>query len=92
MVELSLFVCLFFGVCRLKSEKHVYMYKQGWISIHKKYKACQCKCKHMEGKSSKSTRHVNANVNIWKENEHHQNSSKEVEDVILKGHPMPQMS
>jgi hypothetical protein len=38
MVELSLFVCLFFGVCRLKSEKHVYMYKQGRISIHKKYR------------------------------------------------------
>jgi hypothetical protein len=46
----------------------------------------------MEGKSSKSTKHVNANVNIWKENEHHQNSSNEVEDVILKVHPMPQMS
>jgi len=27
-----------------------YTYKQGWKSIHKKYKACRCKCKHTKGK------------------------------------------
>jgi len=56
--------------------KLVYVYKQGWKSIHK------------------STRHVNANVNTQKGNEDHQNnsSSNEVEDIKLKGHPMPQVS
>ncbi len=28
----------------------VYIYKQGWKSIHKKYKACQSKCEHTKGK------------------------------------------
>ncbi len=28
--------------------RHVYTH--GWKSIHKKYKACQCKCKHTKGK------------------------------------------
>jgi len=52
----------------------VYIYKQGWKSIHKKYKACQC------------------NVNTQKENQDHQNSSNEMENVMLKGHPMPQLN
>jgi len=30
----------------------VYVYKQGWKSIHKKYKACWSKCKHMKGKQN----------------------------------------
>jgi hypothetical protein len=51
---------------------------------------------HTDGNpSTKSTRHVNANVNIQKENQDHQNNqndSNEVEDVMLKGHPMPQLS
>jgi hypothetical protein len=42
--------------------------------------------------SSKSTRHINANVNTWKENQDHQNSSNEVEAVMLRVQPMPQMS
>ncbi len=42
--------------------------------------------------STKSTRHINANVNTRKENQDHQNSSNEVEDVMLKGHPMPQIN
>jgi hypothetical protein len=29
-----------------REEKPIYVYKQGWKSIHKKYKACQCKCRH----------------------------------------------
>jgi hypothetical protein len=38
-------------------------------------------------------RHVDANVNTnQKENQDHQNNSNEVEDVMLKGHPMPQIS
>jgi hypothetical protein len=34
--------------------------------------------------STKSTRHVNANVNARKENLGHQNSINEMEDVMLK--------
>ncbi len=39
---------------------------------------------------TKSTRQVNANVNTRKKNLDHQNISNEVEDVMLKRHPMPQ--
>ncbi len=42
--------------------------------------------------STKSTRHVKANVNTQKENQNNQNSSNEVEDLMLKGHPLPQIS
>jgi hypothetical protein len=42
--------------------------------------------------STKSTRHVEANVNAQKENLNHQNSSNEVEDVMFKRHPLPQIS
>ncbi len=28
----------------------LYIYKQGWKSIHKRYKACPSKCKHTQGK------------------------------------------
>ncbi len=42
--------------------------------------------------STKSTWHVDANVNISMENQDHQNSSNEMENVMLKGHPMPQIS
>jgi hypothetical protein len=40
--------------------------------------------------STKSTRNVDAKVNTQKENQGHQNNSNEMEDVMLKGHPMPQ--
>jgi hypothetical protein len=33
---------------------YIYMYKQGWNSIHNKYKACQSKCKHTTGKPKQS--------------------------------------
>jgi hypothetical protein len=36
--------------------------------------------------------HVDAKVNTQKENQSHQNSSNEVEDIMLKGHPMPQIN
>jgi hypothetical protein len=42
--------------------------------------------------STKNTKHVEENVNTRKENQDHQNSSNEVEDVMLKGHPLPQIS
>jgi hypothetical protein len=42
--------------------------------------------------STKSTRHVDANVNTRKRNQDHQNNSIEVEDVMLNGHLMPQIS
>jgi len=35
---------------------------------------------------------VDANVNTQKENQDHQNNSNEVKDVMLKGHPIPQIS
>ncbi len=38
---------------------------------------------------TKSTRHVNANVNTRKENQNYQNNCNEVEDIMLKGHSMP---
>jgi len=38
--------------------------------------------------STKSTRHVEANINTQKENQDHQNNSNEVKDVMLKGHPL----
>jgi hypothetical protein len=41
---------------------------------------------------TKSTRHANANVNTQKENQDHQNSSNEVEDIMLKGHRMLQIN
>jgi hypothetical protein len=40
---------------------------------------------------TKSTRHVEANVNTREEDQDNQNSSNEVEDVMLKGHPLPQI-
>ncbi len=47
---------------------------------------------NMDGNpSTKSTRHVEANVNTQKENQNNQNSN-EVEDLMLKGHPLPQIS
>jgi hypothetical protein len=39
--------------------------------------------------STKCTKHVDANANTRKENQNHQNNTNEVEDVMLKGHPMP---
>jgi hypothetical protein len=42
--------------------------------------------------STESTRHVEANVNTRKEIQDHQNSSNEVEDVMLKGHPSSQIN
>jgi len=42
--------------------------------------------------STKSTRHVDANVNKQKKNQNHQNSSNEVENVMLKRHPIPQIN
>jgi len=42
--------------------------------------------------STKNTRHVETNVNTQKENQDHQNNSNEVEDIILKGYPLPQIS
>ncbi len=42
--------------------------------------------------STKSTRHVDTNVNTWKKNQDHQNSNNELEDVMLKKHFMPQIS
>jgi hypothetical protein len=36
--------------------------------------------------STKSAKHVGVNVNTRKEN---QNSNNKVEDIMLKGHPMP---
>ncbi len=45
-----------------------------------------------ENPSTKSIMHVDANVNTQKENLDHQNNNNEMEDVMLKGHPMPQIS
>jgi hypothetical protein len=36
--------------------------------------------------------HVDANVNTRKENQDHQNNNNEVDDIMLKGHPMPQIN
>jgi hypothetical protein len=38
----------------------------------------------------KKYRHVEANVNTWKENQNNQNINNEVEDLMLKGHFLPQ--
>ncbi len=45
-----------------------------------------------ENPSTKSTRHVDANVNTRKENQNHQNNNNEVENIMLKGHPMLQIN
>jgi hypothetical protein len=46
----SLFLCVSLTIFVVVKESPVYIYKQGWKFIHKKYKACQSKCKHMKGK------------------------------------------
>ncbi len=52
-----------------------------------------CVCVNKDGNpSTKSTRHVNANVNTQKENQDHQNNRNEMEDIMLKGHPMLQIN
>jgi hypothetical protein len=64
------------------------------------YHLCGCHLKEApymyinnDGNSStKNTRHVDANVNTRKRNQYHQDSSIEVEDVTLNGHPMPQIN
>jgi hypothetical protein len=61
-------------VRKAREDNPVYIYKQGWKSIYKKYKACQSKCKHMKGKQRSSKQY------------------NEVEDAILKGHPLSQIS
>jgi len=43
-----------FGSCHVGRKTCIYIYKQGWKTIHKKYTACRCKCKHMKGKSRPS--------------------------------------
>jgi hypothetical protein len=46
-----------FGSCHCWEEDlyiYIYIYKQGWKTIHKKYTACRCKCKQMKGKSRPS--------------------------------------
>jgi hypothetical protein len=42
--------------------------------------------------STKGTKHVEANVNTRKDNQENQNISNEMEDKMLKGHPLPQIS
>jgi hypothetical protein len=42
--------------------------------------------------SIKNTNHVEANVNTQKENQNHQNNSNEVENIMLKKHPLPQIN
>jgi hypothetical protein len=42
--------------------------------------------------STKSTRHVETNVNTQEENQNNQNSSNEVEDLMLEEHPLPQIN
>jgi hypothetical protein len=36
--------------------------------------------------------HVDASLNTLKENQNNQNSNNEVEDLMLKGHPLSQIS
>jgi ABC-type xylose transport system substrate-binding protein len=42
--------------------------------------------------STKNTRHVGANVNTQKEDQNNQNNSNEVENLMLKGHRLLQIS
>jgi hypothetical protein len=42
--------------------------------------------------STKITRHVEANVNTQKENQKNQNNNNELEDLMLKGHHLPQIN
>ncbi len=42
--------------------------------------------------STESTRHLKTNVNTGKGNQDNQNNSNEVEDVMLKVHPLSQIS
>jgi hypothetical protein len=42
--------------------------------------------------STKRTRHVKANVNTLEKNQNNQNNSNEVEDLMLKRHPSPQIN
>jgi hypothetical protein len=61
-------------VRKAREDNPVYIYKQGWKSIRKKYNKCQSKCKHTKGKP-RSLKQYN-----------------EVEDTILKGHHLSQIS
>jgi len=81
LLSLAPYTCTCKGVafaCRWEEVKeeslYTYICKQGWKSIHKKYK------------------HVETNVNTKKENQNNQNNTNEVEDLMLKGHCLPQMS
>jgi hypothetical protein len=40
----------YYVIIKIKKWNTLYIYKQGWKSMHKKYKACQSKYKHMKGK------------------------------------------
>ncbi len=42
--------------------------------------------------STKNTRHVEANVNTQKKNQNNQNNCNEVENPMLKRHPLPQIN
>jgi hypothetical protein len=51
-----------------------------------------CVCVKDRNPSTISTRHVEAKCKHTIENQNNQNSSKEIEDLMLKGHPLPQIS
>ncbi len=46
----------------------------------------------MEIHPQKSIRHVEANANTQKENQDCNNNNNEMEDVMLKGHPLSQIN
>ncbi len=45
-----------------------------------------------ENPSTKSTRHGQANVNSQEENQNNPKSSNEIENLMLKGHPLPHIT
>jgi hypothetical protein len=46
----------------------------------------------MEIHPQKNIKHVKTNANTWKENQKNQNNNNEMKDVMLKGHPLPQIN
>ncbi len=77
LTSLTFSLCLYVNIFPFFERRPIYIY----IYINKD-----------ENPSTKSTRHVDANVNTQKDNQGHQNNSNLVKDVMLKGHPMPQIS
>jgi hypothetical protein len=73
--------------------RHFHFHRYGTVVPKKKHLVYTYIYENKNGNLfTKGTTHVETNINTWKENQEHQNNNNEVEDIMLKGHPLSQIS